>query len=158
MTSPARSLVLFRRGEFGVGLEATFPDVHALVLFFLGYADADRLLQDEPDDEAGREHPGKDREDAVELPQERCFLVREANGVVGIWGLIAVCFTNEEASFLWQLYGILAIFSWVFVTSLIVWFVLKKTIGIRVSEEEEYEGVDIGECGLEAYPEFTTAE
>ena len=80
------------------------------------------------------------------------------HGVVGIWGLIAVCFTNEDASFLWQLYGIIAIFAWVFVTSFIVWFVLKKTIGIRVSEEEEYEGVDIGECGLEAYPEFTKAE
>ena len=80
------------------------------------------------------------------------------HGVVGIWGLLAVCFTNDEASFLWQIYGILAIFAWVFVTSLIVWFILKKTIGIRVSEEEEYEGVDIGECGLEAYPEFTSAE
>ena len=80
------------------------------------------------------------------------------HGVVGIWGLLAVCFTNEDASLLWQLYGIVAIFAWVFVTSLIVWFILKKTIGIRVSEEEEYEGVDIGECGLEAYPEFTSAE
>ena len=80
------------------------------------------------------------------------------HGVVGIWGLIAVCFTNEEASLVWQLYGILSIFAWVFVTSFVVWFILKKTIGIRVSEEEEYEGVDIGECGLEAYPEFTSAE
>ncbi len=80
------------------------------------------------------------------------------HGVVGIWGLLAVCFTNEEASLLWQIYGIVSIFLWVFVTSLIVWFILKKTIGIRVSEEEEYEGVDIGECGLEAYPEFTSAE
>ncbi len=80
------------------------------------------------------------------------------HGVVGIWGLIAVCFTNEDASFLWQLYGIVSIFAWVFLTSFVVWFILKKTIGIRVSEEEEYEGVDIGECGLEAYPEFTTAE
>jgi len=41
------------------------------------------------------------------------------------------------------------------VTSLIVWAIIKATMGIRVSEEEEYEGVDIGECGLEAYPEFT---
>ena len=80
------------------------------------------------------------------------------HGVVGIWGLIAVCFTNPDASFLWQLYGIVSIFAWVFVMSFIVWFILKKTVGIRVSEEEEYEGVDIGECGLEAYPEFTSAE
>ena len=80
------------------------------------------------------------------------------HGVVGIWGLLAVCFTNEDASLLWQLYGIVSIFAWVFATSFVVWFVLKKTVGIRVSEEEEYEGVDLGECGLEAYPEFNTAE
>ena len=78
--------------------------------------------------------------------------------MVGIWGLLAVCFTNGDASLKWQLIGIVSIFAWVFVTSFIVWFVLKKTIGIRVSEEEEYEGVDISECGLEAYPEFTSAE
>ena len=50
------------------------------------------------------------------------------------------------------------IFAWVFITSFIVWYLLKKTVGIRVSEEEEYEGVDISECGLEAYPEFSAAE
>jgi Amt family ammonium transporter len=80
------------------------------------------------------------------------------HGVVGIWGLLAVCITNDEASLLAQLKGIVSIFAWVFFASLAVWFVLKKTVGIRVSEEEEYEGVDIGECGLEAYPEFTSAE
>jgi Amt family ammonium transporter len=80
------------------------------------------------------------------------------HGVVGIWGLIAVCFTNPDASFLWQLIGIVSIFAWVFIMSLIVWFLIRLVSGIRVSEEEEYEGVDIGECGLEAYPEFTAAE
>jgi len=80
------------------------------------------------------------------------------HGVVGIWGLLAVCITNDEASLLAQLKGIVSIFAWVFIASLLVWFLLKKTIGIRVSEEEEYEGVDIWECGLEAYPEFTSAE
>jgi Amt family ammonium transporter len=80
------------------------------------------------------------------------------HGVVGIWGLIAVCFTNPDATFGAQLLGMGAIFAWVFAASFIVWFILKKTVGIRVSEEEEYEGVDIGECGLEAYPEFTKAE
>jgi len=80
------------------------------------------------------------------------------HGVVGIWGLLAVCITNDEASLVSQLKGIVSIFAWVFIASLTVWFVLKKTVGIRVSEEEEYEGVDFGECGLEAYPEFTTAE
>ena len=80
------------------------------------------------------------------------------HGVVGIWGLIAVTFTNPEASLLWQLIGIVSIFAWVFVMSLLAWFVIKLTLGIRVSEEEEYEGVDLSECGLEAYPEFTKAE
>jgi Amt family ammonium transporter len=76
------------------------------------------------------------------------------HGVVGIWGLLAVCLTNPDASLGAQLLGIGAIFAWVFVTSFIVWMIVKVTLGIRVSEEEEYEGVDIGECGLEAYPEF----
>ena len=80
------------------------------------------------------------------------------HGVVGIWGLIAVCFTNDDASFGAQLLGMACIFAWVFGVSFVVWLILKKTVGIRVSEEEEYEGVDLGECGLEAYPEFTTAE
>ena len=76
------------------------------------------------------------------------------HGVVGIWGLLAVVFNNEGSSIGAQLLGIVAIFAWVFVTSLGVWYVLSKVMGIRVSEEEEYEGVDIGECGVEAYPEF----
>jgi Amt family ammonium transporter len=80
------------------------------------------------------------------------------HGIVGIWGLLAVCFTNPEASFKWQLIGIVSIFAWVFITSLLVWYLIKLTMGIRVSEEEEYEGVDISECGLEAYPEFNAAE
>jgi len=80
------------------------------------------------------------------------------HGVVGIWGLLAVCITNEEATLGAQLLGMASIFAWVFAASFAVWFILKKTVGIRVSEEEEYEGVDIGECGLEAYPEFTSAE
>ncbi len=80
------------------------------------------------------------------------------HGVVGIWGLLAVPITNSDASLVWQLIGIGAIFAWVFVTSFAVWFVLKATMGIRVSDEEEYEGLDIGECGLEAYPEFVASE
>jgi Amt family ammonium transporter len=80
------------------------------------------------------------------------------HGVVGIWGVLAVCISNPDAKLGVQLMGIASIFAWVFATSFVVWFVLKKTVGIRVSEEEEYEGVDISECGLEAYPEFTAAE
>jgi Amt family ammonium transporter len=80
------------------------------------------------------------------------------HGVVGIWGLLAVPITNGDASLVAQLIGIATIFVWVFVTSFVVWAILKATMGIRVSEEEEYDGVDLSECGLEAYPEFTKAE
>jgi Amt family ammonium transporter len=76
------------------------------------------------------------------------------HGVVGMWGLLAVPVTNPEATLATQAIGLGAILGWVFVTSFIVWLVIRLTFGIRVSEEEEYEGVDIGECGLEAYPEF----
>ncbi len=79
------------------------------------------------------------------------------HGVVGIWGLLAVPIYNADATLLNQLIGIVVIFTWVFATSFAAWFAIKATLGIRVSEEEEYEGVDIGECGLEAYPEFTQA-
>ncbi len=76
------------------------------------------------------------------------------HGVVGMWGLMAVPLTNDGAGFVGQFVGLLTIFAWVFGTSLIVWSIIKVVMGIRVSEEEEYEGVDIGECGMEAYPEF----
>lgn len=78
------------------------------------------------------------------------------HGVVGLFGLLVVPLTNPEgSSFSGQIIGALTIFVWVFVTSSIVWLALKYTIGIRVSEEEEYAGVDLAECGMEAYPEFT---
>jgi len=80
------------------------------------------------------------------------------HGVVGMWGLLAVCLSNPDATLKWQLIGVVSIFGWVFVTSFVVWLVIKTIIGIRVTEEEEYEGVDLSECGLEAYPEFTKAE
>jgi ammonium transporter, Amt family len=77
------------------------------------------------------------------------------HGVCGIWGLLAVVFTNPEASLVAQLIGMVSIFAWVFGVSFVVWFVIKAVVGIRVSEEEEMEGVDVAECGLVAYPEFT---
>ncbi|MCQ4257327.1 ammonium transporter [Stutzerimonas stutzeri] len=77
------------------------------------------------------------------------------HGVVGMWGLLAVPLTNADASFGAQLLGLVSIFAWVFIASLIVWSIIKAVMGLRVSEEEEYEGVDVVECGLEAYPEFT---
>jgi len=76
------------------------------------------------------------------------------HGTAGIWGLLAVCISNADATIGAQLLGIVAIFLWTFLASLLVWFILKAVMGIRVSEEEEYEGVDLSECGLEAYPEF----
>ena len=78
------------------------------------------------------------------------------HGVVGIWGLLAVPLTNDGASLIGQIVGALVIFLWVFFASLLTWYVIKKAMGIRVSEEEEYDGVDLTECGLEAYPEFTS--
>lgn len=80
------------------------------------------------------------------------------HGVVGIWGLIAVVFSNGDAKIGAQLMGIAAIFIWTFGASFAVWFIIKSVIGIRVSEEEEYEGVDLSECGLEAYPEFVGSQ
>lgn len=75
------------------------------------------------------------------------------HGTCGIFGVLAVVVTGD-ATIGGQLIGLAAIFVWTFVASLIVWFILKAIMGIRVSEEEEYEGVDLSECGLEAYPEF----
>ncbi len=77
------------------------------------------------------------------------------HGMVGMWGLMAVPMSNDEASFGAQLLGLSVIFAWVFGASFLTWFIIKKVMGIRVSEQEEYEGVDLSECGLEAYPEFT---
>ena len=77
------------------------------------------------------------------------------HGVVGIWGIFAVLLSDSDATFMGQLVGTLVIFGWVFGTSLLTWFVIKMIMGIRVTEEEEYEGVDMSECGMEAYPEFS---
>lgn len=78
------------------------------------------------------------------------------HGVAGIWGILAVLLSNADASLTGQLAGIGFILAWVGITSFVVWLILDKTIGLRVSAEEEFEGVDRSECGLEAYPEFTT--
>ncbi|MCF7970259.1 MAG: ammonium transporter [Methylococcaceae bacterium] len=77
------------------------------------------------------------------------------HGVVGVWGLLAVCISNPDATLVAQLTGIASIFGFVFVSSFATWFVIKAVMGIRVTEEEEYQGVDYSECGMEAYPEFT---
>lgn len=76
------------------------------------------------------------------------------HGVVGLFGLLIVPITNPASTFIGQIVGAATIFAWVFIASLIVWGILKAVIGIRISEEDEYEGADIAECGMEAYPEF----
>jgi len=76
------------------------------------------------------------------------------HGVVGIWGLFAVLLSNGDATFGGQILGIVSIFAFTFVASLIVWTILKVIMGIRVTEEEEYLGLDVVDCGIEAYPEF----
>ena len=78
-----------------------------------------------------------------------------AHGAAGIWGLLAVPLTNEDATFTAQLIGIATIFSWVFLTSFALWFALRLVMGIRVTASEEIEGLDSVECGQQAYPEFT---
>jgi Amt family ammonium transporter len=76
------------------------------------------------------------------------------HGSAGIWGIFAVLITNEDATFYGQFMGTICTFAWMFVASLVVLFVIDKVMGLRVSEEEELEGMDMHECGMHAYPEF----
>ena len=78
------------------------------------------------------------------------------HGVVGLLGLLLVPVTNGDASFSGQIIGALTIFGWVFAVSLVAFGIIKAVMGLRVSEEEEYEGSDVAECGIGAYPEFTS--
>jgi Amt family ammonium transporter len=80
------------------------------------------------------------------------------HGVVGLLGLFLVPLTNDASTFSGQLIGAATIFIWVFGASTVVWSILKSTMGIRVSQEEEFDGVDLSECGMEAYPEFVSAK
>jgi Amt family ammonium transporter len=76
--------------------------------------------------------------------------------VCGIWGTMAVPFTNSETSFLTQFVGVAATGVFVMIASSLVWLAIKYTIGIRCSEEDEYRGLDLAEIGMEAYPDFQT--
>ena len=80
------------------------------------------------------------------------------HGVAGLLGLMLVPISNADASFMTQLYGAAVIFGWVFIASTVVWLGLKATMGIRVSEEEEYNGMDASDCGIDAYPEFVSVK
>jgi ammonium transporter, Amt family len=77
-----------------------------------------------------------------------------AHLVAGVWGTIAVPISNPDTSFGTQLIGIAAIGAFTFVVSLIVWSILKGTVGIRIADEDEQVGIDQAELGMEAYPEF----
>lgn len=77
------------------------------------------------------------------------------HGACGLLGLLLVPITNDGVSFSGQIIGALTIIVWVGAASFVVWMIIKAVMGLRVSEEEEAEGVDLSECGLEAYPEFT---
>jgi len=76
--------------------------------------------------------------------------------VCGIWGTMAVPFTNGEASFVTQFIGVAATGVFVLIASSIVWLAIKFTIGVRCNEEDEYRGLDVAEIGMEAYPDFQT--
>ena len=78
------------------------------------------------------------------------------HGVCGILGIILVPVSNAEATIVNQLIGLVCILGFVFIASLIVWGILKKTMGIRVTEEEELNGMDQHDCGIDAYPEFVS--
>jgi len=77
------------------------------------------------------------------------------HGTVGMWGLLAVPLTNPDTSLSGQVIGLITILAWVFIVSLIFWAIIKMIMGLRVTEEEEYQGMDLVDCGMEAYPEFT---
>lgn len=80
------------------------------------------------------------------------------HGSCGLFGLLVVPFSNTQASFVSQFIGAAVIFTWVFLASLLVWAILKATIGIRVTQEEEIDGMDLHDCGVGAYPEFINAK
>jgi Amt family ammonium transporter len=75
--------------------------------------------------------------------------------LAGIWGTLAVLFTNSDATLMGQIVPIIIVGAFVFIVSFVIWYVLKLTVGIRVSEEDEINGLDMAELGMEAYPEFS---
>ncbi|MEK7265278.1 MAG: ammonium transporter, partial [Pseudomonadota bacterium] len=78
-----------------------------------------------------------------------------AHLLCGIWGTLVVVWTNSEASILGQLVGVVMVGAFAFGTSALVWTALRFSIGLRVGAEEEAQGLDLTELGLEAYPEFS---
>ena len=77
------------------------------------------------------------------------------HGTCGMWGLLAVLITNDDATLAGQLTGLGAILGYTFIASLVVWFIIKMVFGIRLSDEEQTVGADAAEIGITAYPEFS---
>ena len=77
------------------------------------------------------------------------------HGTCGIWGLLAVLITNDDATLAGQLTGLGAILGFTFGAALVVWFIIKMVFGIRLSDEEQMKGADSAEIGIAAYPEFS---
>ena len=77
------------------------------------------------------------------------------HGTCGIWGLLAVLITNDDATLAGQLTGLGAILGFTFAAALVVWFIIKMVFGIRLSDEEQVVGADSAEIGIAAYPEFS---
>jgi Amt family ammonium transporter len=75
--------------------------------------------------------------------------------LAGIWGTMAVPLTNAEASFGTQIIGIIVVGAFTMIVSAVVWMIIHKLVGIRVSEEDEIAGLDSAELGMESYPEFS---
>ncbi|MBC2606200.1 ammonium transporter [Pelagicoccus albus] len=85
------------------------------------------------------------------------------HGICGMWGTVAVGIFGvaagepESYSFIWQLIGTISVSAFAFITSFVLFFILKAVMGVRVSEEEEFGGLDVGEHGQEAYPDFSVS-
>ena len=77
------------------------------------------------------------------------------HGTCGMWGLLAVLITNDDATLAGQLTGLGAILGFTFIASLVVWFIIKMVFGIRLSDDEQTMGADAAEIGITAYPEFS---
>ena len=78
------------------------------------------------------------------------------HGIAGIWGTIAVVFSG--GSFGAQIIGTVSICLFIFILSLVIWYVLDLIMGIRVSEEDEITGLDSTELGMDAYPDFSKSQ
>lgn len=77
------------------------------------------------------------------------------HGTCGMWGLMAVLITSDDATLTGQLTGLGVILGFTFAASLVVWFIIKLVVGIRLSDEDQMIGADSAEIGIAAYPEFS---